>query len=491
MLPSPEINISIVNAPLVPRLRDFLSTLTTTIINKNIYFCFLRNYQELPGRCGFDLDCLAKKEDLDKIQGIFQDVGRSCGLYTVSKPGQGTIKLLILDMQSSPDCRSWLLFDVQTILEHSPSLSFSPAVLKQNQIAQDGLQIPCLGPEEEFLLLFINCLKKSKIESNLDILRLLMGRADGDSSFLQSYEIERELIIHELENLPPVDLERKYMSFFKIKNAPSVERCKGRSFKSSISKFVFYRLPFLHVHHPSLFVVQGPDGVGKTTTVNLVQQIFRSWPVEFSIFHHISEWKHPEKTRPTKKKASSANTSNSYYVRPALKFVWRFVPHPLKLLWGVLGAELSYLSNVNRIVGDAFFKGEIQLADRYVYDRFLKMHLNNSKSQLQKILSKLTVSLLRKPSLTITLSDSPLNIVQRKNELSVKEIVIYLDMLPKLVHGSATSSAVVDVEGMSPEKVARDIAGKILDTVGPGIFSYISVWEQKYNQTSGKNKSRG
>ncbi len=469
-----------IHLPISGRLREFLIELCRSAREKNIYFCFLRNYEKLPIHCGFDLDCLAKSEDIDVIISLFRLISHSFDLHCSVKCSTDSAKVAIFDLSISHIERRWLLFDIQTSIRFSSSLTYSHSNTATVFSCQNGLTLSRPDQEATFTLLFLNALKKSKIASSADRIVELLSKISKDATGRQPLNIPSAILLSEFQNLTPADIEAKYTKLLGIIKTPAKADTDRRTLKRKVSKFVFYNMPFVHIHHPSLFVIQGPDGVGKTTAINCLRSIFKGLPMAFTDFHHISEWKNKSEDQANTKKTNTTSKKSSIF-RSSLKFLWKFVPSALKHFWGIAGSELSYVLNVNRVVGDGFFKGELMVADRYSSDRFLKMHLNPDKRPLQKALSFLAVLILRKPTLTITLSDKPDNILKRKRELTAMEIKIYLDKLAEISKRRKMNSLVMDIDGMTPQMLSARIAERILDVMDSCVFSSISAWEVKYN----------
>jgi thymidylate kinase len=285
-------------------------------------------------------------------------------------------------------------------------------------------------------------------------------------------------------DLDPNENEQKFLFLNIGKKAEKKAPYEGKSgIKQRISEFVFYKLFFIHVHRPDFFAMLGADGAGKTTAGENAEKIFSQFPVDFSFFHHIWEWEKElyEEDKDGNLKRKPEKTAKVSFKRKILKTIWKFIPAPIKEIWGIMGFELDYCLKVSKLIGDKFFDGQIMLVDRYAYDRAVKM-MQEGESKAQRLISKFfATKILRKPILAFIVTDEPEVIYGRKQELTIEQIDSYQKNIINLCSNYKIPFKEISAKGKSPEETGREIAKSILDSIGDNIFCAFNHWKLKHN----------
>ncbi len=215
---------------------------------------------------------------------------------------------------------------------------------------------------------------------------------------------------------------------------------------------------------PPFFVISGAHGVGKTTALAACNDWFVAKGIAVTPFHHIAVGV-PGKATPNGHETETAAAA------PERRGLWgKLAPRPLKLILVTVLDELRYIHGITRILRRAAAEQRIAIADRYVYDRLVGLRMRG-RSAIQRAAVRITCSLLRRPTLTILLTDRPDAIYARKAEHTVDEIRRYHHELVTLCQELGIPFIEVPVAGRAPDMLAADIAQRILETVGEEGFT--------------------
>jgi len=203
---------------------------------------------------------------------------------------------------------------------------------------------------------------------------------------------------------------------------------------------------------PLFIVVSGAHGVGKTTAVGAASSLLEQHGVAVHRFHHILD---TVKTRDTERGPTKPPTKPRGWW-------WRAVPQWAKMLVTSTFNELRYWRRINGILAEAARKNQIALADRYAYDRLVDIRLRQ-RPLIQRAVLRVVSSLMRRPTLTILLTDEATAIYQRKQELSITEIERYQEQMATLCRRLGAPLKVIAVEGRSAEAVSREVYETVLE----------------------------
>jgi len=195
----------------------------------------------------------------------------------------------------------------------------------------------------------------------------------------------------------------KFKNFFIPKKNSKYEnfRVKKRVLFKIITSFL--RKFYFIFKGEKLFCIVGPDGCGKTSTVNYILKILKNYPVKIK---------------------------KIYFGRKKLNNLHRTIDLSYKLI-------LIYYN---------LFLGRIVLTDRYIYLTFR----NN------RLLKKLILLIFPRPDRVYLLKNRPELIFKRKKETSIKKIAEILSFLEKI------DNVTVIMTNKSIERVAGEIAKDIL-----------------------------
>jgi len=123
--------------------------------------------------------------------------------------------------------------------------------------------------------------------------------------------------------------------------------------------------------------------------------------------------------------------------------------------------ERKYIARLQNILYESASKSCIALSDRYVYDRVITLRLRK-RPLVQQLAVRTACFLLRKPTLTILITESPEIIRQRKQELSEEEIHLYQLRFIKFCTHIRAPMVVLPVNSQTPERVAQILADIII-----------------------------
>lgn len=238
----------------------------------------------------------------------------------------------------------------------------------------------------------------------------------------------------------------------------------------------------------AFFTVMGPEGVGKTTTCGLVEDIFAGFPLQMRQFHHTAFWKgdgnadledgtgavsrHREAEPEATQTAGAAPRGLPYRLA---RTIWRRgVPAALKTQILAVPGELQYYRRISRLLESARQAGEIALIDRYCYDRYVRWQ-NLAKPASQRFMARLQCRFMRRPVMAFLLHDEPTRIHARKPVMPLDEIERHQPMLVDTCRRYRVPHAVVALDGRDAPAVAADIARRILLALGPRVFDLMDT----------------
>jgi len=184
---------------------------------------------------------------------------------------------------------------------------------------------------------------------------------------------------------------------------------------------------------PSVFIVAvvGPDGVGKTTSINECKNKLIENKYSFISKHHV--WGNLDE-RPT-------DNYNLTYFKPLIskdrRNIFFKIYNYLISIMNIIFAEIMYVIKLNNMISDAAKKYDLLLIDRYIYDKIsAKVARNNFDYQFY--LRKIFTIFVYRPDLCILLSNTPKEIHKRKYELSLVEAKLYLQSIKKIAKNKSS-----------------------------------------------------
>jgi thymidylate kinase len=204
---------------------------------------------------------------------------------------------------------------------------------------------------------------------------------------------------------------------------------------------------------PPFIVVSGAHGVGKTTAVGAATSSLEKHGVAVRCFHHILD-------------TATAKDTKCQLTKPANKpRVWswrRAVPQWAKMLVTSTFNELRYWRRIDSILADAARENQIALADRYAYDRLVDIRLRQ-RPLIQRAVLRIVSGMMRRPTLTILLTDDATAIYQRKQELSIDEIERYQEELASICRHMHAPLKVIAVNGRSAEEISQEVFETVIE----------------------------
>lgn len=242
------------------------------------------------------------------------------------------------------------------------------------------------------------------------------------------------------------------------------------NFMQRLKRKLLNNLYFFHFHTMPFIVISGPDGVGKSTLINNILLLFSSLPFQIESFHH---------TELTKRKIEVAQEIK-HNLTMFRKFLRRFTPSRLKIIYGTITGETRYATVINKKFVEAFYNPALVISDRYIYDRTIKMKMLPKKSMVSKFIVQINSKLMRRPSIVIIPRDSEKNIFSRKQELNPSEITYYYSELDKILHDcKAPIVHNIDMKNREPKKLALATAKIILASLNSDfLFKLIGTYEK-------------
>ena len=226
--------------------------------------------------------------------------------------------------------------------------------------------------------------------------------------------------------------------------------------------------------NPLLFVISGPDGVGKTRLVETMKEILGGYPLGIRYFHPTTLVKDAEWMRWNAGRRGSTAPASEGRVSLARAAWRRFAPLVLRRAVGVLIGELNYARRVSQMIREEALANRIVIGDRYVYDRYVKIPLLRPE-RVRTWVAKLNCRQMMRPRLTFILSDGSEGIRERKAELSTKNIADYEN---KLIHTCARFGApmrVLPIGSRTSEALVSEVIFLLLEAAGEELFAALDA----------------
>ena len=441
-------------------------------------FVALRGYEQLPTRCGFDLDVIVGPAHVAAAVEAAIAAGRTVGLLAyVQRKSARSAKVVWFVPAVDHAHRQWLLIDIGSRLAfgtHRVTLDkFETETWTHGDFE---LEVP-----------------RADWRATFHGLRKLAGN-DGRPGLPSRAE--------DLPKLADVVGSANSAAFAAALDQPtSGERedavltwCREQGFRkpapqqsgrkmparARLSQLIFFRLPFWERHRPPFIVVTGSDGVGKTSLISQVQKLLDQYPMEFESLHHLEATKATGWSQRTADRPRDPGTQRTGIARRATRLVWRnLLPETVKAAIVGIAGEFRYAARLNRLIGTAFFAGRATLMDRYVLDRLTRLEIDR-RHRLQQWAGRLVCRFMRRPRLTILLSDDPQRINARKDQLSIQIIDAYQQRIRALIADTHTPMVELPVSGRSPADLAGEALGLMLDALDTDIPTLVASWDRTH-----------
>lgn len=449
------------NRDFSPRLQDFFTSLgEVDWLGVLPSALFIRDFESLPNTSPHDIDLLVSSGEQQDLIQLLTSIAEQKGLTVTSKVGQGVCFLLVVDVDATVDGRPWAYFEVRDVIRYNKSLELTSKTVQKK--FDEALAIPVPSDAWRVFLYILHSYRNNAPEklascgavehkqtTKAKVRELFLVHLGVDVNFEpQSWEVDKDSHQVLLKSVSVKVKTKKHRRLFKRRLYSYIRR----------NFYIFPR------QENFIFTLHGPDGVGKTTAASEVSRFFDRLPFEIESFHHITSWKHQNSYKEkVKKDAENAKNKASLFHRIA-RVVFRTLPLRMQNLYILITGYHQYLCNLNLKLCTSDVSGQLKLVDRYVYDMAAKNMLVASGPTW---LSKMFCRIMKKPSLSFVLVDSPERILERKQELSANEIARYMSLMRKLV--PANSYREISVSERTPEEVSAQIVTQILHHVGPNL----------------------
>ena len=200
------------------------------------------------------------------------------------------------------------------------------------------------------------------------------------------------------------------------------------------------------------FVVLGPHGVGKTTTLSTIKNKKNNLDIQYIISHHL-QYKKNKKTIIPKKKNTKKNIKKFF---PFTRF--------LKILLISIYNELFYANNIRKIINSNCEDKQVVIFDRYIYDRYIDLTINN-KNKLAILLTKVSSYLLYKPTYVFILNDTPEKIYIRNQEYSISDIIKYQKSIIRFCDKLSIKYEIIDFNGRDHIEISTLLMHKLNEKI--------------------------
>lgn len=424
---------------------------------------FIRDYHDLPVSSPHDIDLIMDTKLQKPFAELVRRMAGEHGLHCTTKLSSDVCSIILFDLDTSAKGRAWAFLETRDNIRFTTNLSVSARDISIMKDQTNGLPVPST-PWKAFLEISQG-VRTGNISKSEQILRAIGVRpvqSEGlfksllglDAKFGQTLE-------HSQDTLNKISLEI-------IHKQKKTERPMALPMKTRLNRFLFSSFYFYHRGRPLFFTIHGPDGVGKTTTCTEVEKIFSRLPLPFSSFHHITGWKRGLKTErlegPKKAALRGSKEWQPGLLHLLLRWIYRrLLPESVKNTYLLVQGYNMYLRKLNAMIYSSYCKDCITFVDRYIYDMATKNLIQGSR---QRWIHKIFIRLSRNPITAFILTDQAEAIRKRKQELTLKEIASFQQIMFQLFSDRGVNVEQVNVGGRTPQAIAREISQKILDDCG-------------------------
>ncbi len=431
---------------------------------------FFRDYENLPRKSPFDIDIFTKLSDREKLVKTIINLSKSNNLLHFIKKTPSYCLILIFDLSNEKKKRNWIFYETRSVF-----YTLKKQQLNFEEIAKDyskGFPIP--DQEWSFFFYFFQMIRKEKVKYfNVLKKKYKNNKAVANTAKKKLFLTDTQLEIFFKDN--------KSIKILRSQIFPNV---KGIiSFDKIISKLkkkIVRLLIFKQFYKKNIFVLCGPDGVGKSTTLEEIKNLFLIYPFEIKTFHHSHFGKQggKKKVRVEKKKG---------LFRVLLSFIYKNFPSPLKELWVSFGHFLSYSVKLNHYILKNHYENNLIFLDRYIYDLWSKDLVSKHKLSSKFVINFVYFffsKIIYKPRLTFILNDKSINIFKRKKELSINQLDNFNNVLIKKISKLDVPYKFINVTNKSPEVIAKYILKQILLNLGEELFLILKSLDFKNEKKS-------
>jgi thymidylate kinase len=450
-------------------------------------FVTLRGYEQLPARCGFDLDVIVSPAHVIVAVEAAIAAGRTAGLLAyVQLKSASSAKVIWFVPTVDHAHRQWLLIDIGSRLvfgTHRITLDeIETETWTHGDFELDVPRADWRATFHELRKLVANDERPDLPSRAGDLPKLgdVVGKANAAAFFAA------------LDRPTPGEREDAVLAWCNELGfrKPTAQTSDGNTpVRARLSRLIFFRLPFWERHRPRFIVVTGPDGVGKTTLISQLQELLDQYPMDFDNLHHLGATKATGWSQGAADKPGDSGAQRIGIARRAARLVWRhLLPETVKAAVVGIAGEFRYAARLNRLIGTAFFAGRATLMDRYVFDRLTRLEIDQ-RHRLQQWAGRLICRFMRRPRLTILLSDDPQRIHARKDQLSIEIIDAYQQRIRALIADTHTPMVELPVSGRSPADLAGEALGLILDALDTDVPTLVASWDRAHRSENASTVS--
>lgn len=429
---------------------------------------FIRDYEHLPEQSPHDIDLLIDKAHQKSFLAHVAKRAAAFDLCCVAWAKPEACFALIFDLDTSRDGRAW------AFLESRDSIAIMPGykvMAGDVEIVRDGPRgLPVPSRDWIAFLYVVQAVRKGRV-AKMDARLKAHNIAPGDAAdLLLRYTGVKPDFGETLAD--SVDTLATLRDRLDVVRPAKVRDSAPPPLRTRLSRYLSRRFYFIPTGRRSFYSIHGPDGVGKSTTCTEVKRIFARLPLPFESFHHITGWKYPsEGTNANGREECSPEAEPRVgFVHKLLRTIYRRLPERAQQSYVAVTSYDLYLHKLNVLLDQKFRDGRIVLIDRYIYDLVVR---NDLRGVGWGIIDRLFLRLARKPEVAFVLIDRADRIHSRKQELSVTEIESYMKTIQDYLASNRTPIRTINVEGLTPQRVAREVVDDILGNCQPRLMSLL------------------
>lgn len=378
------------------------------ILNKNIDYCILRGYQNIPEKFSRDIDICIKKDEFNLFESCLNKFCLNENIYFKTFTKRYGYKSFVFFSKEESDFFKIDVWDQITYrgLEY----------ISSNQVVNNRVRFKNFYISSKFDEIKISYFKeilhnkKSKDKYWHEFEKYI--KENGvvslikNTFFYNKLNLDINLFLRKKESLIANEFRKNLRSYW----------LKKSIFIYLLKKYNFLRyklLDILKYNFSPLIILIGPDGSGKTTTLNIFRNLenilfkkIKTYHGKFGILPNLRSF--IPKTKIIRKKYKNEkeypDSKKPYSVFRALVNLFYYS------LEYFLGNFIIIFSKINK---------KTIIFDRYYYDYFIQFQWNNINTYIKKIL----FCLVSKGNILIYLDCDAKKINQRKPELSVDSIL--------------------------------------------------------------------
>lgn len=421
----------------------------------------VRDYENLPERSPKDVDWLISKDLWKPFINNITEIASEESLVCVSQTLEKGALILVIDPRDIGEQRTWLYFEIREQIDigNDNSISAVDVDIQYNSF------LPIPSDSWRLLFMFLQSIRKNKVNKYYDEIEKLV-KEDSNNSFQcrKYFDVSDENILEILNDKIKIDKFRDDLNL----RLPVPKKIYTDSWKTKLKDKIFKKIYIMNIYNPELFILSGPDGVGKTTICSEVNKIFSRLPLPFTTFHHITGWKRGMNSEKAKANGNISKVNDVGIIHKILRIIYRNLPDSIKQVWVISSGYHIYSKNLNISIFSNYKKNRIMLVDRYIYDLMIKNLINKYGTKFNNYLHGY---ITKKPKLCIILEDKPGNIYKRKQELTEESILKYQGLLKNVMKKLNVNNSVVNIENKSKNEIASIVAKLILENSSESLIT--------------------